>query len=372
MAQAEHKTWLMDKSWNKLALLQVQNLQYSQLINGVPQCYFEMQIQNPVFRQINFAFDDNTYNIQIERNGVIKFRGELDELAPADTRGTANDALLVMDRIGFYASHKIDHLKRLIAAPDTDAVDYKRSFNDVPLGTAAQTLMQEAIVDKTNSPLSDITIGTIENPVDETGAVINLTSDQFLYAESIFNWIDLLAVLGDADYWIDDDNKFNFVKRKGQDRPNAAFRLHFDQAGNNLSSLKINLNKREMANRIIVLGEGEGVFKKLADESNTQHATKYGLKEAVVPARVLATTESAAQYAKVKLKEREATDKLVMFTTVQTHEPLLGFDIGDNVTVDVNWFIYNFKKKLRIVELKTFVDQNGTESFAYQTDSVKK
>lgn len=370
MAQPITKTWLCDISWRHLALLQVQNLQYSQLINGTPQCYFEMQIQNPVFRQINFAFDDNTYNIEIERNGVVVFRGEMDEMAPADTRGKSNDALLVMDRIGFYASGKIDHLSRLIANPNADVTDYKRSFNNVSLGTAAQTLIQEAI-SRPNSPLSDVTIGTIENPVDETGAEIKLTSDQLLYAENYFNWIDLLSIIGDADYWIDGQNKFHFVKNKGTEQPNAIFRLHFDEPGNNLSSLQINLSKRNMANRVIVLGEGEGVFKKLADESDTSHATKYGLKEAVVPARVLATNESSAQFAKNKLKELASTDKLVMFTTIQKHEPLLGFEIGDVVTVDTNWFIYKFTKKLRVVGLKTFVNQEGVESFAYETSLPK-
>ena len=372
MAQPNYTVRLCDKDWTVLANLQYQNLQYSKGLNMTPQCYFEMQIQNPIFRQIDFSYDDNTYNIEITRNNVSVFKGEMDELAPSDTRSKVNDALLTMDRVGFYASHKIDHLKRIIANPDEDAVDYKRSFNDVSLGTAAQTLMTEAI-GRNNSLVSDVTIGTIENPVDEAGDEIKLTSDQFLYAESIYNWIDLLAVLGNADYYIDDDNKFHFLKNKGQIRDNAIFRLHADEtSGNNLTSLQINLAKNQMANRVIVLGEGEGVFKKLADQSDAAHQAKYGLKELVLPARVLATTESANQYAINKLKERKSSNKLVMFTTTQKHEPFSGFDLGDTVKVDVDWYIYKFVKQLRIVGLKTFVDQQNVETFAYETTEKKE
>ena len=78
MAQPNYIVRLCDKDWTVLANLQYQNLQYSKGLNLTPQCYFEMQVQNPIFRQIDFSYDDNTYNVEILRNGVSTFRGEID------------------------------------------------------------------------------------------------------------------------------------------------------------------------------------------------------------------------------------------------------------------------------------------------------
>jgi hypothetical protein len=61
-----------------------------------------------------------------------------------------------------------------------------------------------------------------------------------------------------------------------------------------------------------------------------------------------------------------------MFTTTQKHEPFSGFDLGDTVKVDVDWYIYKFVKQLRIVGLKTFVDQQNVETFAYETTEKKE
>lgn len=371
MAQVIHNVFLCDKSWNKLATLQYQNLQYSRLINGTGQAYFEMQIQNPVFDKLGFDFIENTYNIQIERSGIIVFRGELDEVGPADTGQKANDALGVMDRIGIYASHKIDQFRNIIITPDAGSEQYVRTFTNISIGTAVQTIVQEAIA-RTNSPLSDVTIGDIENPLDSTGAELKFTADQQFIATDTLTFIDVCSVIGNCDYWLDETNKFHFVKCKGVVQPNAIFRLHFGEPGNNLSSLKIETSKRDIANKILVIGAGEGIVKKLGEDADTSHQTKYGLKERVVAARTLDTTATAGQYAKTKLTELKSPNKLVVFTPSQSHEPLQGFSLGDVISVDIKWFIYNFTKQLRVLGVTCYVDQQTAESYAYQLTTPRE
>ena len=371
MSQVLHNVFLCDKEFNKLAVLQYQNLQYSRMINGTGQAYFEMQIQNPVFNKLGFDFIENTYNIQIERSGIVVFRGELDEVGPSDTSQKANDALGVMDRIGIYASHKIDQFRNIIVTPNADSEQYVRTFTDVSIGTAVQTVVQEAI-SRTNSPLSDITIGDIENPLDSTGSELKLTVDQQFIATDTLTFIDVCSVIGNCDYWLDEENKFHFVKCKGTNQPNAIFRLHFGETGNNLSSLKVETSKRDIANKVLIIGAGEGVIKKLGEDADTSHQAKYGLKERVVAARTLDTEITASQYAKTKLLELKSPDKLVVFTPSQSHEPLQGFSLGDVVTVDIKWFIYNFTKKLRVLGLTCYVDQNSAESYAYQLTTPRE
>lgn len=361
----------MDKDWNKLATLMVQNLQYSRMINGVGQAYFEMQLQNPVFTDLGFDFIENTYNVQIDREGTTVFRGEIDEIRPADTKQKVNDSLGVMDRIGVYASHKLDQLRNIILTPDSSSTQYVRTFTNVSIGTAVQTIIEEAIA-RENSPWSDVTIGTIENPLDENGEELKFTVDQQFIATDTLTFVDVCGVIGNADYWLDENNVFNFVKTKGSLRPNSVFRLHFGESGNNLSSLKIETSKRDVANKVLVLGAGEGVIKKLGEAADATHQLKYGLKERVIAARTLDTEATAAKYAQSKLLELKPPNKLVVFTPSQAHEPLLDFEIGDVVSVDVKWFIYNFIKKLRVLGVTCYVDQNNSESYSYQLSEPKE
>ena len=375
MAQPITNTWLCNRQWAKLARLQTQNLQYSRVINGVSQAYWEMQIQNPVFTQeledgSFFNFIDNSYYVLIERNGTVVFRGEIDEMPPADTKGGSNDSLGAMDRIAFRASHKLDQARNIVVTPDADSALYIRSFDDVSVGTAVQTLMTEAI-GKSNSPLSDVTIGTIENPYNEQGEEIKITLAQQFEAYDTLTVIDALAYVSNADYWLDENNTFNFVRYKGQEQPNAIFRLHFGESGNNLSSIKVNINKREMANKVIVYGAGTGTEVKFGEATDTAHQTKYGLKEKLVPRRLLDTDDVVDAYAKSKLDELTAPGNVVVFTPTQQHEPLLGFDLGDIITVDVNWFIYKFIKKLRVEGITTYLNQEGSEFFSYNLSVPK-
>jgi hypothetical protein len=376
MSQPKHNVWLTNKSWQKLALLSYQNLQYSRVINGIGQAYWEMQIQNPVFTQeledgSYFNFMDNSYYVMIERNGAIVFRGEIDEMPPADTKGGSNDALGAMDRIAFRASHKLDQARNVVVTPDADSSFYIRSFDDVSVGTAVQTLMTEAI-GKTNSPLSDVTIGTIENPYNEAGEEIKITLAQQFEAYDTLTVIDALAYVANADYWLDEDNKFHFVRYKGQKQPNVIFRLHFGESGNNLASLKVNINKREMANKVIVYGAGTGTEVKFGEAVDATHQTKYGLKEKLVPRRLLDTDDVVDAYAKSKIDELTSPGNVVVFTPTQSHEPLLGFSIGDIITVDVNWFIYKFIKEFRVEGITTYVNQENSEFFSYNLSIPKK
>lgn len=370
MAVVKHDVYLCDKDFKKLAKLQYQNLQYSDVINAVPQCYFEMQIQNKVFNDVDFDFTAGTFNILVERDGIARFKGELDEIRPADTKASTNDALLAMDRLGLYASGKLGHLSRMLANSDANSTEYKRSFDNVGLGTAARTLMEEAIA-RTNSLVSDCSIGTIENPVNELGEELKLTLDQHFYALDTLTWIDILAVWGDADYWLDQDNKFHFVKNKGINRDNSLFRLKQGQPGNNLSSVRLETSKTTIFNRVLVLGAGEGSLKKFADVSDTNHIQKYGLKETVIAARELDTEATANEYAKNKLEELKSASKYVVFTPTLSHDPLQGFDIGDVVRVDIDWFIFNFVKRLRVVGLTTYVTQEDTEFHSYSLTEPK-
>jgi len=340
------------------------------VINGIDQAYFEVQAQNPMFNLVDFNFFENTYNLIIYRGTSVVFKGEIDEVMPADRGRDASGATTVMDRIGFRASHRINRFKNIIATPDSGDAFYKRSFNNVSLGTAVQTLVQEAIA-RSNSLLSDVTIGTIENPVDPAGAEIKFTSDQFLYGETILNWIDYARVIGDADYWMDENDKFHFVKKKGIRRPEIMFRLHFGEAGNNLSALDVRSTKLEMYNKIVVFGAGTGIERKMYTAEDASAQSKYGLREIALPARELDTEAGAEAWGRNLLKQYSQPYRMIAFTPAGSHIPFEGFELGDEISVSVKWYMFNFLKWLRITGLETYVDQNNIESHNYILEEPK-
>ena len=107
-----------------------------------------------------------------------------------------------------------------------------------------------------------------------------------------------MSYWGNADFWLDEDDKFHFVKKKGIRRENVVFRLHNGEAGNNIASLEIMSTKQQLYNKVVVIGAGEGIEKNIASAEDGQHQQKYGLREIVVPARTLDTFDSANEYAK--------------------------------------------------------------------------
>ncbi len=359
MAQPVHKVWLCDKNWARITQLNFYNLQYRRMINGVGQAYFEMQIQDPVFSQNNFVFETNVYNIEIERAGVVVFRGEWDEINIADTKSAV--AMGVMDRLGCYVSHQIQSFNNLIANSDSGDQFFKRSFNNITIGAAVTALVNEAI-GKTNSPVATVSIGTVEDPLDDAGKAINVTPTQALYGETILNWIDMLSLMGNADYYMGDtDNKFYFVKHKGVDS-SYVFRLHQGESGNNLADIQIDTSKLDMHNRVIVAGAGT-----IQESSDAASQALIGLREIIIPARPTDDATTAKLYADKQLAIFKSPNNNLALSPSGNHEPLVGFSIGDTVTVDIDWYIFTIVKKVRVVGLETYVSDDGSEEFVYLT-----
>lgn len=371
MNQPKTFVYLCDHDWKRIAPLQCQNLQYSQGINCVDQAYWEMQIQNPVFKDLGFDFLAKDYYVEVLEDTTVRFRGEIDEMPLPDTKQSANDSLQTMDRIAFRASHKIDQFRHTLVTPNADDKFYIRTFDDVSFGTAVQTVVEEAIARGDNSLVKDVTIGTIENPYDQNGNELKFVTAQEMAGYNVLDFIDSTAYYANADYWLGNDNVFNLVRNKGILREDKIFRLHFGEDGNNLQSARIVYSKRDLTNKVVIIGAGTGTELKIAESSDASHQSVYGIREIALPARNLDTYDTAMAYSQSKLDELKTPGKLVVFTPTQTHEPLWGFDLGDVITVDIDWFIFKFIKRMRVMGVTTFVNQEGSRFFSYSLEEPK-
>lgn len=362
MAQVDYKVFLLDKDGNRLAQLYYSRLAFQKAINGIPNAYFEVLLDSAPLKAANFDPLNNVYHIEIERGGKVYWRGRIDEISPPD-RGSA------LDKIGIHASQRLSDFDRVLVKPSNNRF-WSRSFVDKKLGTEiVQVVVQEAI-EKANSPVADISIGTIEDPEDLKGNVIKISNNFF--ANTVLEVIEMCAAVGDADYWLDDEEKkFYFVKKRGRDRDDVVFRLHENEGGNNILTFVPHISYEEMVNSVVVLGAGESFSRALSPQLDAASIRKYGLYEGMRLARQIDTDASAEKYAKKILKKYSKPLIAVSFAPTIGTTPFEGYELGDNVWIDIKWKIWNIKKKVRITSVQISVSQEGAETITFGLEEPK-
>lgn len=205
----KYNLYICDINYNKLVLVDYIFLQYSEVINAIPQAYFVLQTQSPELKKIQFRPFEKVYTCIIERNGVEKFRGEIDRMATPKNNTPASlnlaEAYGTMDRVEFNASHFLQRASNLnVTGKEADGTvnnTYTRTFADnTKIGDAIRTLMTEAI-NIPGSPIADLVLGTIENPLNSSGAEITIGSEQSLYSTNYLYCLSLLAGIGYSDFY---------------------------------------------------------------------------------------------------------------------------------------------------------------------------
>jgi hypothetical protein len=147
--------------------------------------------------------------------------------------------------------------------------------------------------------------------------------------------------------------------------------LKYGATGNNINHLSVELDKRQMANRILVFGQGTGSELKYGDASNVQLQEKMGLMEGFESGNSLYDDASIDAYAKSRLTQLQIPGIQLTFRPVQSHEPFADYALGDTLLLDIDWFIYKFTKQLRLRCLNTYVDSNLTETFLFLMSEPK-
>lgn len=378
----KYDLYICDIDYNKIAKLDYIFLQYSDVINSIAQAYFVMQTQSPAFKRFEFDPIGKIYTIIIERNGVEKFRGEIDRIATPDNNTPVGvnlqEAYGTMDRIEFNASQFFQRAANLVVtgkeADGTANTNYVRTFADnTKIGDAITTFLNEA-KNIPGSPVKDLIIGTVENPLDTSGAEITIGSDQSLYASDYLYAVSLLSSIGGGDFYFSDSKTINFVNKRQTDLSESVkLRLIKGDSSSNLTGITFKIDRQGMSNQVIVLGSGEGLNISSTTTSNTNSVSNFGLRQKVILARDLDTTETIKLYAKTVLNSVSTAvpASSVFIYPKQEHTPFQNFQKGDVVSLDVDWDFVRFKKNIRITGALISVENNGVERIYYSIEEAK-
>lgn len=366
-----HVLWLCDQSYNKLTQIDYTFLQYSQVISAVPQAYFSVQTQNPKLKTIGFDPLNAAYTIIIEREGTEVFRGEIDLITTPGNNTpigvNPREAYGSLDRMAFNASSVLQSFNRLIASPDPGSTVYKRSFSGQNLGQIFSTLVGEA-ASRPYSPVSMMLPGTVEAPVDATGTLITLSEEQALYGSSYLDWFRILSQVSNADWYVRDKVYIDFLKRKGTNRSDdVILKFRKGDPSNNLTGVTLNVDRISMRNKIIVVGALDGLNQVNKEASNEEGRRQFGLREGIVPVRVIDTPQTAQIYAESYVKQVSQAvpiDSIQVYPD-QAHEPFKDFSLGDVITVDADFDFVRFRRTVRVMGAVTTAEQDGVERIYY-------
>lgn len=370
MAQVPHEFILCDKDFNELVSLQrARRRQWSRWLNNPGQAYFEVSQDDPVWGKLNSKIDfkENLYKLKIKRAGTEVFRGTIDGKRPSD-RYKSN-----MNYVGMLAYSRLQDFSSVLIVPDSGSTTYERKFSGTALGSVVSTLLSECKI-KSNSPLSDIQHGTIENPLDKTGVVINLgtsSAPQSLYLMDLLAVVNLLAEMGNADYYVDDTTgTFYFLKNKGSRKENVVFRYVHGATDNNVSDYSVSTSIYQVMNNIVGSGSGDGT----ANTTNTTYGrivqtvtdgasqTAFKLREAVEPERALENATSLASYLNTQLSKNKKPVEIPSIALRNFTSPFDGWDLGDTVHIRIKRGIDDIDVYQRILGISTFIDEQDVET----------
>jgi hypothetical protein len=358
MAQNKYKVWLCNKDWTKILLLNPFNVQYSYTINKPNQAYFELSQHDPALVDNDVDFDSNVYRVQIVANDAIRWKGTIDELTSPDN-GSA------LDKFGLRASGRLSDFYDLIIDADDDT--YVRNLSG-KLGDLAEEIFTEC-QSRYNSPISDLSVGTIENPLDSTGTEITLTED--LYMMSLYDIINLLATIGNADFYIDDENgTFNFVKNKGI-ASNVMWKYVEGYPGNDIIDIRPT-NDLKVYNHLIGVGEGEGINKNTCNQMDTASITKFNLRERLIAERIIENSTTMNLYLKKILSRTKEPFAISQVALRRTQHLFDGYSIGDTLRLKIKSGIWNIDRRVRLLGVTVYVNDQNVETIIPHLDLPKE
>lgn len=356
---------LTDKNFVEISeLKRIRKRQYSKFINNVGQAYFEMLQDNPVLREITDSenrtldFLNRIYGLKIYRDEQLVWRGLIDELVPQDKKVSS------MDIIGFRASSRLQDFGDILinASPDNPA--QRVGLANKKMGTEVVQPFFEECVAKENSPISDVLLGTITNPVDSTGAEVTMGTQDALPMMDLLTAVDFAASVSFADYWYEDlTNEFNFAANKGVER-DVLFRFIDGAQGNNIRDFAITLDIRGVTNNPIGFAAGEGANLKIIHEiKDDESIGKFRLRQRMLDIRTLDTETNIREHLRKQLSQLKMPKYYSSLSLMPGTVPFLGWGLGDVIKVQVKRGIFNFAQpeRKRVMGATIEIDDTNVE-----------
>jgi hypothetical protein len=164
---------------------------------------------------------------------------------------------------------------------------------------------------------------------------------------------------------------FNFYDRKGSNV--SSFELYLDdKQPSNLMNFIGREDGRAVANKVYGFAAGVGVnYLKQVETDGTSSGT-YGLLERAVYFKDVDTSGALSGKVADYLKTSKDLSKDFSGKLSTNVAPLDGWDLGDNILVNISWGSVKYAAWRRIIGLKVTVADNNQESTDIFLDSTKQ
>lgn len=168
-----------------------------------------------------------------------------------------------------------------------------------------------------------------------------------------------LNIINGIDFEFDAQKQFStFYPKKGRDRDDIVF-----EYGRNIISFSESLDASDMANQIIVLGEGQGteMFTSTRD-ANAGIQSAYKIRQKVISFKDVNKTATLNDHGDLELSNNQTQKQIISLTTKGNLEPGLGsYVVGDSVRVIVRFGYMNINSLFRVYGIKVRISDEDDE-----------
>lgn len=352
-------------------------LRFSNELSHYGQCTFRVASDDPLLDAAGDVLEPHRYHIRIRRKGAIVWQGAITD----NPSRNKNYIEVTAHEYEFYLDKK--RVKRDAETVVGDGKNNYRRFESGTMASKVNAIITEMLAEVGSEyALDGMTIGTIENPdypknfTTSTGTALtggwNFSSSvimQFDY-HSILHVLKSFGAVSNADFYIDNDLRFNFKKFVG----NKNYDIGFDYGTHgNIIDYDVPRYGRRMVNDYYGLATDEkGNLLRISKRDNSSVNT-YGLMEGstafddvinknILDARLaedlrfLATPESSP----------------INVTIDDKTYPLGTFGVGDIRNIKIRDNIIDYNGPRRIVGITTLVHNTGKELVTIQTNAPRE
>lgn len=343
-------------------------LQFSKQLSNYATARFRVGTKDPLFVSEGNILNPFQYHVRILRSGVTVWQG----IIVKNTHRTKN----YIDVEAFTYEYLLTTIlvKHDPTVNTGDGKDNYRTFSSGTLATAVSNIITEAQTAATSvSPLSKLTIGTVDNPNFPAGAVkadgtTTLTGPftfsstdymvQFSYKD-IFYCISQLAVYGQCDFTVTNDLVFNFKTYIGNKQNGLVF--NYGTVGSAIMDYDVPLDGEGMANELIgIAADTNGQIFHTYLSNNTSINT-YGKKQGIAAFSDVKNLSALKTRLGDELTLSGDPSSEINITLTRTAFPLGQWDLGDTITIQITDHIISVNQARRIVGYEINVKDNGEE-----------
>lgn len=375
---------ILDKNLNKVA--EVQNpyplnnggdiLVFSSELSNYGSCRFRVATKDPILDTYGDIFVPHQYHVRIRRYAEIVWQGAIVD----NPRRNKSFIEVRAYEYLFYFDKKL--VRRDAEVTVGDGRNNYRVFKTGTMASAVNSIITEMIADSgDNHILSNITIGTIDNPnypnnmVSASGTQLTGAWNFSEYVAMQFDYHSILHVLksfgavSNADFEITNDLVFNFRNNIGSVRSDLSFTYG---THGNIQNYDVPRYGSRMINRYYGIATNEKGALLRYDDTDSTSLNTYGLLESATAYADVINDNVLRSRIKEEMNLLKDPDAAPINLVISKN--VYGFgvvNVGDIINVRINDGLIDFNEPRTMVAISLVLHNTGSERLSLQTNKPR-